>query len=360
MIAGSGLYDAEDWDFADTTSDADTAQDATGGTKVQAVMRLGNYAALYKERSISLLNYVQAAEATYSRQGLTEEWGACSPFSMCDIGGSRHVAMARENFLLVTPAGVTQIGDRVWQWLIDADLGKFQEPFRDRVWCVRNRIKSESIFVYPTSALVPQTTGGTLPPGAVGMPAKPVPFPQWAQTAIVYHEKHDAWSTRDWWNYSAAATVRIPTRMTIGDHTEKIGDWARPIGDTDSDIGDRFVAGTDFGEVYAVEDTVAGAGTVATLETGDDFFEDPNAIKEQSGLVIQGSWSGTTSPQVYVSARMRANETVTWKGPYTINWKGMASFHCKGKFFRYKFVKTGGAFKLYAFAPFIKKCGWSR
>jgi hypothetical protein len=330
-FAGSGLPSSggyNDWNYANSASDAYENQLATVGDVIQNMTVLNNtYLAAYKEFSLWLINFI-GEPYVYQITGVTDSIGASSPWGIVKLP-QYHVFLGQDDIYQFNGAFPTGFGERIWEYLVSQTginhLGD--------IWAFQNVFNREVYFVLPNG------------------------------TAIVWNYLHDAFYQRDF-PFTAAGIVPIASSSQsstpIGQITSPISAWTGQIAPNLSEAQMQMMLGDSNGVLYLMDEgtkTDAGAEIVATAETGDINFGDTNTLDLVDGMEIDVQKFTGTPLQVYVSARRNLTDAVTYAGPYLYNPDGarQADFISQGVWHRFKFVKSDGTCTITGFRPLYQE-----
>ena len=333
QLAGSSLPAADgtvNW-AEDPNSDTDLVDIPDAGTAILAMLRLGQWLAIYKElSSIHLASYIGAPNI-YQIQTVDTMRGPVAGPSVIDIGGT-HLYVGRDNLYSFSGSPPTPWGDRVWDWWRNAvavagwrNIYAFRDP--------RNR---EVFFIYNAGSSAGYTS------------------------ALVWNQEFDTFAIRDF-PFRAVGLVRrpdttIPTFDQLPQPMDSIGILSEPS------VAQSFdpVGIMEDGTAYTLTDDVSttnGANLTATLESGDDCCENEAKMKVFGGLYLDVPVLTGTPLQVYVCARKSLGDPLIWKGPYNYKRGGRLDFMVQGRWVRFKFVKTDGQFVLRGYAPLYQLRG---
>ena len=349
-IAGSSLLDTSltpPINFTqDVNSDAIVFEVPEDASSIQSMKRLLNQLVIYKENSIHLLNYVGTG-LEYNKTQVVTNVGVLAPASVLDLG-DRHVYVGTDNLYQFNGSSNQAFGDRVWQFLND-DANTSYGPAV--IWAFLDQRYREVIFAYIDA------TGEDK-----------------FNKALIWNYQYDSFSTRDF-PFSAVGYVAatgfdppISDLMSIGGANNlPISAQTTPLGQSNT-TQQKFalLAGDQLGNLYTLDDPgtsiydAAGTPIIATLETGDMNFGTQEQLKICSGVDLYCPSVTGTPLQVWVSARKMLSDAIEWQGPYLLNNpdnRGV-DFFATGVWFRFKFVKNDGSFKLDGWAPRVQVRGY--
>jgi hypothetical protein len=314
-LAGSGLGDAEDWDFSDESSDAFSQQIMTQGDAIQRVSRLNAYLALFKEFSIHLIQYVGLPNV-YTIQQISDAIGMVSPWALERLP-QFHVFMGQEDIYRFNGTMPDGFAVRVWKYILELTGAAGLKG----VWTFHAVRNKEIIFALPNGK------------------------------SMVWNYEYDAFSTRDW-PFTGAGYV--PTsELTIGQHTEQIQEWVTPISSDVAFAEFSPMVGDADGKLWNLDD--GNSDTVsATAITGITDFGRPDAYKLMNGLEINATITGSPL-EIYIGTKNSPSEDITWRAtPILYSGGRMAFFHSQAVYHQLKFVKNDGTFNLRGYTPMVR------
>lgn len=345
-VEGSNLGDATDWTHDLTTTPAGEhtlLEVPEGGDAIQRILRLANYLAIYKTKSIHLLSY--GGPDIYSRQVISEQNGLVAPQALAWTQAG-HFYLGSDDLYMFNSAPPTPFASRVWKWwTAQVDVSNMSNVF-----AFHNVLWKEIWFVYQ-------------PTGASGYDFS-------GARALVYNYEYDVFSTRDM-PFTAIGFVRSPSTTNAPVQTPpSFESLPGPMGSliltptqaiipNVSELEYRIIGADSIGNL-SVLDNAFGAGD-ATLETGDTLYGDPANLSMLNGLDLEAPvLTGTL--QVWVCARMSLADPVAYAGPYTISTATTThrrvDFMATGRWFRFKFVSPAGSdVTLRGFAPRSRQRG---
>jgi hypothetical protein len=287
---------------------------------------------VYKSSCIGNLNYQGSGFAYALDQQVTGIGCQCAD-SVLDMG-DHHRFIGQDNFYAYNGSSIQGYGDRIWKWW----NGLLLPTTRTYPYAFRDLRYKENLHGY-------QSTAGTT-----------------FDAALIHNYEYDAFTTRDW-PFSAVGYVD-----TSAEAEPTFDELQQPMNDSDAVVGGEstlndfaLLAGKTDGSLAILDDSTQKADNaelVATLETGDTAFEAFDKYKTCNGVGIDAPTLTGSPLQVYVAARKRLSDPITWAGPYLFDsTMRYALFTVTGVWFRFKFVKTDGEFVLNGYAPRIRVRG---
>lgn len=333
-ISGSSLLDPSvtpfgvEWNATvdPQTTDYIVFEVADDAAPIQTLRRIGSYLAIYKESSIYLTSY---NNGTYANQMVSTNRGLLAPAGLADLGDT-HIIVSADNLYQFNGSSPVPFGDRVWQkWFVDA----VSATNRTLISAFVDQRFREVIFTLP----------GT-------------------NKAVVWNYQYDSFSTRDWPFNAVGYSTNVPEAPTFDQLTGPM-DAQGVIGQSGSTAIQAYnlIAGNSDGGLYILDETADTAVTdeiVATLESKDFNFGTSDNFKILGGIDIESPLVTGSPLQVYVATRRSLSEDLTWQGPfeYLQGSRGI-DLMIPGIWFRFKFVKTDGAFVLRSYTPRIQMKG---
>ena len=355
-FVGSGLSNATDWDTGNTASDADLVALTSSGDPVQRIMRGGQFAYVYKEKSIHQISY-RGLPDVYSVIGRTVTNGLPAANAIVELAPSgadgQHVFAGIDNLYVLAGGNPNAIGDRVfkyWSSLINS-------VNRDKTYCFHHLKQKEIWFVFAKGA------GDQ-------------------DTALVWNYEYNAFSTRDC-PFIALGYVRSPTvnadsapfidevnvLMSTGDPKADVIYKNQSVNTVNLEDYKLIGAKSD-GTLYLLEGTdddgrAETTNIVATWQTGTcdfgDLLEGMRKVRYTNTRIGLGGLridcpSMTGAPlKFYVSQRMSLAEPIKFQGPYLFRGGEGTRFTHAGRHFDFQFVKDNGQISMLSFAPLVKE-----
>jgi hypothetical protein len=256
-------------------------------------LKLNNFMAIYKERSIYLVSYI-GLPAIFSIRGVVFNKGLHAKGSLVSLGDT-HFFLGNDNFYAFNGATLTPIGDAIK----DDFFAELVPSQKDRMQVAHNEVANEVWWAYPTAS-----GGGDL------------------DKLIIYNYKTGAWyfasmTTTAWFTLLQLVDISWSTYPDIT-WDDAVGSWDDASLMRNSRIVLFGDSSTNIMKITDEASRPSGAYTRSITSKQYDF-KLPGMLKRLRRLQFALSSNTTVYPSVYVGTCNDVGETVVWNGPYTID-----------------------------------------
>jgi len=288
-----------------TTPDLLDAEFSEGADWVVTLDLLGNFVAVYKERSISFMHFV-GGTLVFDREESVAGVGALSKGSVINLG-EEHLVLSADDFYSFDGVKLKSIGGDIRKWFFE----RLHPSYTHNVQSLLMEEEGLAIWVYPST----NSASG------------------WPDEGVVFELETGKFTERAV-PATALGFYRLQASQVIDDMTEVIDFYTQPF---DSRVllanYPLNLFGGSAGEIFVLDDSIQGDGTDIQLEAISKEFSVMGIISagDNGGTVVAATdqdikyvsrvWFdidgvGVSTPiDVYLGGRDLVTDTLIWQGP---------------------------------------------